>query len=149
MDAYSVALIYHDLFIHSPLMDTSVVSSFRLFWMKWALPLLPTMMVALWFLKPFFNVVVFFIKEWEHEENRGARGERERERIWEWENLKQAPWSAWSPMRGLVPWPWDHDLSWNQPSEPPRRPWFLKLFSELRLNICLRASLFRTPSLAI
>ena len=32
-----------------------------------------------------------------------------------------------SPMRGLTPWPWDHDLSWNQElgtqwTEPPRRP---------------------------
>ena len=42
------------------------------------------------------------------------------------ENLKQAPYSAWSSMWGYIPQPCcDHDLSWNQesdahPAESPR-----------------------------
>ena len=38
-------------------------------------------------------------------------------REWEQENLKQAPYSAWTPMRGSILRPWDHDLSWNQELE--------------------------------
>ena len=43
------------------------------------------------------------------------------------ENLKQILSWAWSSMQGLIPWPWDHDLSQNQeldaqPTESPRRP---------------------------
>ena len=50
-------------------------------------------------------------------------GERCRER----ENLKQAPHSVWSLKLGLIPQPWDHDLSRNQdsetqPTESPRHP---------------------------
>ena len=55
-------------------------------------------------------------------------GEGVRER----ENLKQSPCSAQSWKWGLIPGPWDHDLSRNQeldaqPTEPLRRPskWFL------------------------
>ena len=37
----------------------------------------------------------------------------------------QTPRQAWSPLWGWIPWPWDHDLSWNQQSgaystEPPK-----------------------------
>ena len=47
----------------------------------------------------------------------GQEGERK--------NRKRAPHSAWSPMRGLIPQPWERDLSPNQesdaqPTEPPR-----------------------------
>ena len=39
----------------------------------------------------------------------------------------EAPCSAWSPMQGSIPQPWDHDLSQNQesdaqPTDPPRCP---------------------------
>ena len=49
----------------------------------------------------------------------GAEGERE--------NLQQTACSARSQMQGLIPRPWDHDLSPNQESdgqaiEPRRRP---------------------------
>ena len=51
-------------------------------------------------------------------------GQRERER----EDLKQTPRSAWSPTRGSIPWPLDHDPSRNQesdaqPTEPLRCPY--------------------------
>ena len=46
---------------------------------------------------------IFFFLE------RECRQRREGER----ENLKQAPCSVWSLMWGLVPQPWDHDLSWR------------------------------------
>ena len=50
-----------------------------------------------------------------------GQGQRERE------NLEQAPCSAQSMMQGLIPWPWDHDLSRNQEldaqlTESPRGP---------------------------
>ena len=50
-------------------------------------------------------------------------GQAERER----ENLKQSPCWAQSPMRGSIPWPWDHNPSRNQESDmqltvPPRCP---------------------------
>ena len=50
---------------------------------------------------------------------RVAEGERE--------SLKQAPCSPWNLTWGLILWPWDHNLSWNQKSDthstqPPRRP---------------------------
>ena len=56
-------------------------------------------------------------------------GKRERERERERENPKQAQCSGQSPMWGLIPWLWDHDLSPNQdldaqPIEPPRCPSF-------------------------
>ena len=41
-----------------------------------------------------------------------GRGGRRRGR----ENLKQAPCSVWSPIQGLILWPWHHDLSVNQES---------------------------------
>ena len=63
--------------------------------------------------------------------------EREKKRTCTWvgegqgemekENPKQSPCSVWSPKWGLIPWPWDYDLSQNQESdaqqtEPPRHP---------------------------
>ena len=59
-----------------------------------------------------------------------SRGEAEKERRTDRqrENLKQAPRSVQSLAQGLIPPPWDHDLSQNQesddtqPTEPPRRP---------------------------
>ena len=52
---------------------------------------------------------------------------RERGRGRERKNLKQAPCSALSWTQGLIPWPWDHDLSQNQEldtqsTEPLRYP---------------------------
>ena len=44
----------------------------------------------------------------------GREREVERGRVREGENPKQAPHSAWSPTWGLIPQPWDHDLSQNQ-----------------------------------
>ena len=46
---------------------------------------------------------------------------------WERENLKQAPHLVQSWTWGSIPWPWSHDLSWNQEldvqgTEPPRDP---------------------------
>ena len=46
-----------------------------------------------------------WVSDWE----RRCR-QRERER----ENLQQASHPVWSPTWGLIPWSWDHDLSWNQ-----------------------------------
>ena len=64
-----------------------------------------------------FYLSIFLERE---KENRESMSEGERE------NLKQAPCSAWNPMWGSIPWPWDHDLSWNQeldtqPTESTRR----------------------------
>ena len=64
---------------------------------------------------------------------REGQREREREREKERENPKQASHSAQSPTRGLIPWPWDHDLNRNQesdsqPTEPPRYPKTLYLY---------------------
>ena len=55
---------------------------------------------------------IFFLKIlfiWQRETQRGREhkeGERERE--------KQASHRAGSPMRGSIPGPWAHDLSWRQ-----------------------------------
>ena len=62
----------------------------------------------------------------EQESSRGGGTEREREG--HGENPKQAPHTAQGPTQGLIPQPWDHDLSQNQESdtqstELPRRPW--------------------------
>ena len=43
------------------------------------------------------------------------------------ENLQQASCTVQSPIQGLIPRPWDHDLSRNQesdaqPAKPPRHP---------------------------
>ena len=55
----------------------------------------------------------------------GIKGERETEFERQNENLKQAACSAHSLTQGLIPQPWDHDLSGNQeldtqPTESPR-----------------------------
>ena len=55
----------------------------------------------------------------------GTEGEGEGER--KRENIKQPPHSVQSLTQGLIPRPWDHDLSRNQeldaqPTEPPRHP---------------------------
>ena len=62
-----------------------------------------------------FVKIYLFI--WERERERvydreGQRGEGERE------NLRQTPYWAWNPMQGSISPPWDHDLNWNQESEP-------------------------------
>lgn len=44
--------------------------------------------------------------------------QRERER----ENAKPTPCSPWNPMQGLIPWPWDHDLSWTRTCTLGSRP---------------------------
>ena len=66
-----------------------------------------------------WKMVSFTEKHEEFEENeKGSRegeGEREKGREGKGERgrgtLKQAPCSTWSPMQGLVPCSWDHDLS--------------------------------------
>ena len=63
----------------------------------------------------------------------GEGGEGERE------NLKQTPHSAQSPTQGLIPQPWDHDLSQNQesgaqPTEPPRCPVTIGIFNLIQSN---------------
>ena len=46
-----------------------------------------------------------------------SKGERQREREGERENLKQAPCSAQSLTWGSIPRSWDHDLSQDQDSD--------------------------------
>lgn len=82
--------------------------------------------------------VLFVLLERERETEREwmTRGEEQRERI-------QGPHSAQSPMCGLILWPWNHNLNWNQEpdtqvTEPPRhRPYCIFLlinsFSECTL----------------
>ena len=57
-----------------------------------------------------FLVIYLFIYLfiWERESVQVGEGD------WGRENPKQAPRSARSPIQGLIPQPWDHDLSWNQ-----------------------------------
>ena len=56
----------------------------------------------------FIQHLFFYMREREHTSKGEGRGR---------ENLKQAPCSVQSLTRGLIPWPWDHDLSWNQGSD--------------------------------
>ena len=61
----------------------------------------------------------------------GQEGERK--------NRKRAPHSAWGPMRGLIPQPWEHDLSPNQESdaqltEPPRWQFILLSLNSSSIN---------------
>ena len=61
----------------------------------------------------------FYFRERDHKLGRGTEEKGQ--------NLKQTPYSAQSPTQGSIPWPWDHDLSWNQeldsqPTEPLRQP---------------------------
>ena len=79
-----------------------------------SIPLLFTDSV-LWALHKFFEPLflyffsfVFLVRIEREHESRGEVQERDRE------DRKQAPPSAQSPMWGLILWPWDHDLSWNQ-----------------------------------
>ena len=51
-----------------------------------------------------FYLFLFFFKR----ERAGGRAEGEGK------NLNQALYPARSPTPGLILWPWDHDLSWNQ-----------------------------------
>ena len=48
----------------------------------------------------------FLIREREHRQGRGAEG-----------GERENPCSAWSLMKGLIPWPWDHELRWNHESD--------------------------------
>ena len=50
----------------------------------------------------------FFFQSWGEEERERER-DRETERQ-QRETLKQVPYSTWSPTRGSIPQPWDHDL---------------------------------------
>ena len=68
-------------------------------------------------------IYIYVLSERESKgEGKGRERERERER-----ESKQAPCSAQSPMWGLIPRPWDYDLSRNQEldtqqTEPPKHP---------------------------
>ena len=55
-------------------------------------------------------------REAERETHRERERETERQRQRDRENLKQVPHSAQSLTQGLIPRPWDHDLSQNQES---------------------------------
>ena len=71
----------------------------------------------------FFYYCYCFLYLIERERERTGERDRGRDR----ENSSQAPCSTQTPTRDLIPWPWDHDLSWNQESdaqltEPPRCP---------------------------
>ena len=57
-----------------------------------------------------FNYFLFFFNFRESERESTCAHEWEREEG-ERENSKQAPCLAWSPTQGLIPQPWDHDLS--------------------------------------
>ena len=58
----------------------------------------------------FYWLLFFLIRERERASGREGRG-RDRE------NPKQTPHSVQRPRWGLIPQPWNHDLSWNQESE--------------------------------
>ena len=71
----------------------------------------------------FFLTIFIFFRDTQKERvhPRGGKGQKERE------DLKQAPRSVQSLTRGLIPRPWDRDLSRNQEAnsqqtERPRRP---------------------------
>ena len=71
----------------------------------------------------FFFKKRFWLFMWETEHKWGGGWQRERER----DKLLQTPCWVWSPTRGSISQPWDHDLLWNQesdaqPTEPPRSP---------------------------
>ena len=95
-----------------------------------------------------FNLFIFYFRasKW----GWGVEGESEKERARWRQNLKQAPHSVRSLMRGSVPWPWDYNLSWNQeldaqPTEPSRCPSSVDFWLLLKSPLCFVHTFVQVP----